>query len=149
MNKLSNDQNQSVIYHWRHNDYPFHTLIYSSITHLSYDKHNEDFRCAILLCVILDLGWQTNESAVCDDGHHHHDLEGDLSKWKEKNHGTNSVISCETALRLMLLDLTDNRSTSVQVMAWCHQATSHYLSQCWPRSMSSYGITRSQWVNSL
>ena len=24
----------------------------------------------------------------------------------------------------------------VQVMAWSHQATSHYLSQCWPRSMS-------------
>ena len=25
------------------------------------------------------------------------------------------------------------------VMAWCRQATSHYLSQCWPRSMSPYG----------
>ena len=25
--------------------------------------------------------------------------------------------------------------------------SSHYLSQCWPRSMSSYGITRSEWVN--
>ena len=37
----------------------------------------------------------------------------------------------------------------VQVMAWCHQASSHYLSQCWPRSMSSYGITRTQWVNLL
>ena len=32
-------------------------------------------------------------------------------------------------------------------MAWCRQATSHYLSQCWPRSLSSYGITRPQWVN--
>ena len=32
-------------------------------------------------------------------------------------------------------------------MAWCHQATSHYLNQCWPRSMSPYGITRPQWVN--
>ena len=39
------------------------------------------------------------------------------------------------------------RSTSVQVMAWCRQATSHYLSQCWPRSMSPYGVTRPQWVN--
>ena len=37
----------------------------------------------------------------------------------------------------------------VQVMAWCHQATSHYLSQCWPKSMSLYGITRPQWVNYL
>ena len=34
-------------------------------------------------------------------------------------------------------------------MAWCHQATSHYLSQCWPRSMSPYGITRPQWVKIL
>ena len=31
-------------------------------------------------------------------------------------------------------------------MAWCHQATSHYLSQCWHRSMSPYGVTRPQWV---
>ena len=32
-------------------------------------------------------------------------------------------------------------------MAWCCQATSHYLNQCWPRSMSPYGVTRPQWVN--
>ena len=44
-------------------------------------------------------------------------------------------------------------STLVQVMAWCRQVPSHvpsgtkpihYLSQCWHRSMSPYGITRSQ-----
>ena len=29
-------------------------------------------------------------------------------------------------------------STLVQVMAWCHQLTDHYLSQCWPISMSPY-----------
>ena len=34
-------------------------------------------------------------------------------------------------------------------MAWCRLATSHYLSQCWPRSLSSYDITRPQWVNDL
>ena len=34
----------------------------------------------------------------------------------------------------------------IQVMAWCRQATSHYLSQCWPRSLSPYGVTRPQWV---
>ena len=34
-------------------------------------------------------------------------------------------------------------------MAWCHQATSHYLSQCWHSSPSPNGITRPQWVNSL
>ena len=45
-------------------------------------------------------------------------------------------------------DLTDDKSTLVQVMAWCHQATSHYLNQCWPRSPTPYGITRPQWVKS-
>ena len=39
-------------------------------------------------------------------------------------------------------------STLVQVMAWCRQATSRYLSQCWPRSLSPYGVTRPQWVKS-
>ena len=56
-------------------------------------------------------------------------------------------ISGAIALRWLSLDLNDDKSTLVQVMAWCHQATSHYLSQCWPRSMSPYGIARPQWVN--
>ena len=29
----------------------------------------------------------------------------------------------------------------------CHKATSRYLSKCWPRSLSPYGVTRPQWVN--
>ena len=33
-------------------------------------------------------------------------------------------------------------------MAWCHQTTSHHLSQCWPRSMLPSGVTRPQWFNS-
>ena len=57
-------------------------------------------------------------------------------------------ISCKIALRWMPLDLTDDESTMVQVMAWCRQATSHYLNQCWPRSLSPYGVTRPQWVSS-
>ena len=55
-------------------------------------------------------------------------------------------ISYEIALRWMPLDLTDDKSTLVQVMAWCRQATSHYLNQCWPRSMSPNGVTRPQWI---
>ena len=39
----------------------------------------------------------------------------------------------------------DDKSTLVQVMAWCSQATSNYLSQCWARSILPYGITRSHW----
>ena len=55
-------------------------------------------------------------------------------------------ISCEIVLIWMSLDFTDYQSTLVQVMARCRQATSHYLSQCWPRSLSLYGVTRLQWV---
>ena len=55
-------------------------------------------------------------------------------------------ISSEVALLWMSLDFINDQSTLVQVVAWCHQATSHYLSQCWPRSLSPYDITRPQWV---
>ena len=51
-------------------------------------------------------------------------------------------ISCEIALTWKPQDLTDGKSTLVQVMAWCRQATSHYLSQCWPSSLSPYDVTR-------
>ena len=47
--------------------------------------------------------------------------------------------SKDNALRWMPRDLTDDKSTLVQVMAWCRQAISHYLSQCWPSSMASPG----------
>ena len=52
----------------------------------------------------------------------------------------------DNALRWMSQDLTDDKSTLVQVMAWCRQATSHYLSQCWLSSLSPYGVARPQWV---
>ena len=55
-------------------------------------------------------------------------------------------ISCEIVLTWTPQDLADDKSTLVQVMAWCRQATSHYLSQCWPSSLSPYGVTRLQWV---
>ena len=38
---------------------------------------------------------------------------------------------------LQLFPIGD-QSTFVQVMTWCHHATSHYLNQCWPRSVKSY-----------
>ena len=58
-------------------------------------------------------------------------------------------IACEIALIWMSLDFINDQSTLVQVMVWCRQATSHYLSQCWPRSMSPYNVTRPQWVKIL
>ena len=58
-------------------------------------------------------------------------------------------ITCEIVLRWISLDLSDVKSILVQVMAWCRQATSHYLNQCWPRSLSPYDITRPQRFNGL
>ena len=55
-------------------------------------------------------------------------------------------VSGEVALRKTSLVRNYDKSTLVQVMAWCRQATSHYLSQCWPRSVSPYGVTWPQWV---
>ena len=57
------------------------------------------------------------------------------------------TISGQIALNWMSLDFTEDKSTLVQVMAWCRQATSHYLSQYWPKSVSPYGVIWPQWVN--
>ena len=43
-------------------------------------------------------------------------------------------------------NLTNEKSTLVQITAWCRQATSHYLNQCWSSSMTPFGIIRPQWV---
>ena len=48
------------------------------------------------------------------------------------------LISSQIALRWMSLDPTDDKSTLVQVMVWCCQATNHYLNQCWPNSLLLY-----------
>ena len=42
----------------------------------------------------------------------------------------------------MLQNTFDDKSALVLAMAWCHQATSYYLSQCFPRYMSTYSIFR-------
>ena len=56
-------------------------------------------------------------------------------------------VSCEIALSWMPQDITGDKSTLVQVMAWCHQATCHYLSQRWHKSVLPYSVTGSQWAN--
>ena len=50
---------------------------------------------------------------------------------------------------LLMQDLTDDKSTLVQVTTWCRQAPSHYLSQCWLNSLSPYGVARPQWIDKL
>ena len=50
--------------------------------------------------------------------------------------------SCDNVLRWMAQDLTDNKSTLVQVMAWCRQTTSHFwtsVNQDLQRHMASLG----------
>ena len=54
--------------------------------------------------------------------------------------------SSEIALRWMSQNVTNDVSTLVYVMAPCCQTTSHYLSQCWPRSMLPYVASRLQWL---
>ena len=53
----------------------------------------------------------------------------------------------ENVLKWILLDLADYESTLVEVMAGCRQETSHYLNQCWPKSVSPYRVIGSQWDN--
>ena len=58
-------------------------------------------------------------------------------------------IFCEIAIRWMPQHLTDHLSTLGKVMACCRPATSHYLSQCWPRScrhMTSQGHNELTWI---
>ena len=57
------------------------------------------------------------------------------------------VISCNIALRWMSLDFTTDQSINLD--SGSSQASSHYLSQSWPKFMMPYGIIRLQWVNSL
>ena len=54
----------------------------------------------------------------------------------------------EIAFSWCLQNLNDEKSTLVQVIAWCCQTISYmyYLSKCWPRSMSTYCITGPLWV---
>ena len=51
----------------------------------------------------------------------------------------NVLIWIQISLNFVPKGGVDNKSSLVQ-------ATSHYLSQCWPRSVSPYDITRPQWV---
>ena len=48
-----------------------------------------------------------------------------------------------------LLDLFYDKTILVQVMVRCCQTKSHYLHQCWLRSVSLYYITMLQWIRAL
>ena len=56
--------------------------------------------------------------------------------------------TCAIGLSLVPQNPIDVKSTLLQVMAWCHQAPSHNLSQCWPRRVGGWvGGWVSEWVS--
>ena len=61
-------------------------------------------------------------------------------------------VSDEIALRWVPLDLTDDKSTLVQLLAWCHQATSHTWANVDPdpcHQMESLGLNELKKMGSL
>ena len=113
----------------------------------------KEINCAIIYTVLLNMmSWSDAETITRDYSGY------GLSQWELMLQSNTSYfklilwtdiwsISYEIAVRWVPQDLTDDESTLAQVMTWCHQATSHYLNQCWPRSMSPYATTRPQWAN--
>ena len=61
-------------------------------------------------------------------------------------------ISYDNTARWIPRDLADDESTLVQVMSWCRQTTSHYVSECWPtlyRHMASLGHNKLSLLTNL
>ena len=62
-----------------------------------------------------------------------------------------SILSVQVNIFMELKpeDHVDGKSILLQVLAWCRQAGDHYLNQCWPSSMTRYGVPgpQSQCVN--
>ena len=44
-------------------------------------------------------------------------------------------------------DINDDKTLLFMIMAWCRQAPTHYLSQCWPTCITPYGVTGPHWLN--
>ena len=61
------------------------------------------------------------------------------------NESFNNIV--ESSLMFAPQDPINYKSALVQVMVWCHLATSHHLNQYWLRSTMTYGDSRPQWVN--
>ena len=99
--------------------------------------------------LILEV-WQHIPPGLDNDSSHwphRGSLKKKFDKYKSfKWHGWGTY--CEIALRWMSLDLNDrdDKSTLVQIMAWCRQATHHYLNQCWPMYVVLRCVIRPQWV---
>ena len=100
---------------------------------------NVYFNIFIIILVVLFFGkcifavLQMDSSSIHPQQANFNSLAPGRSKCDSKNGIFNLVLligifrsSHDDALRWMPQDLTDDKSTWVQVMAWCRQATSHY-----------------------
>ena len=63
----------------------------------------------------------------------------------------NNILSlfCRITLKWMLQGLHDDKSTLVQVIAWCRQATSHYLNQCLTKIFVNIRCHKVKWVKKM
>ena len=90
--------------------------------------------------ICMSLGWFHMHLNLVSPGRCSYDFECAIVK---HNLGVDSLsIHANIILEWMPEDLVEGKSTLVQVMAWCHQAASHYLNQCRSRSLMPYVITR-------
>ena len=53
---------------------------------------------------------------------------------------SNSLLCWAFLVKSLSDECPINLPTQVQIMTWCHQALSHYLSKCWPWSSSLYDV---------
>ena len=53
---------------------------------------------------------------------------------------SNSLLCWAFLVKSLSDECPINLPTLVQIMTWCHQALSHYLSKCWPWSLSLYDV---------
>ena len=60
---------------------------------------------------------------------------------------TKTLVQHLNVIQHIVRDLKFDISYFEAIFTDCRQSTNHSLSQCWPRSMSPYGITRPQRVN--
>ena len=58
---------------------------------------------------------------------------------------TSGISHCNIKYQHLIYD----KSTLVQIMVKCRQATNLYLNLCWRSSMTRHGVTRPQWVNTF
>ena len=61
----------------------------------------------------------------------------------------NARIPIEISLICVFKGSIDNKPALVQVMAWHRIATSHYLNQCWPDTLTHICGTSGRWFNYL